>query len=47
MHNTYSVPDLKLDLLVTDANHTSSKLDSDCEVVHWLEALVCELEQQT
>ena len=43
---TYGIPDLKFDLLSLDVDHASAELDSDGEVVHGLEALVCELEKQ-
>ena len=43
---THSVPDLQLDLLVVDGDHACAELDADREVVHLLEALVGELQQQ-
>lgn len=43
---TYRVPDLELDLLLIDGDHASAELDADRQVVHGLEALVGELEQQ-
>lgn len=44
---TDRVPHLELDLFVIDGDHARAKFDADGQVVHWLEALVCELEQQT
>lgn len=41
------VPDLQLDLLVVDGDHPRAKLNSNGEVVHRLEPLVSELQQQT
>ena len=43
---THRVPDLKLDLFPLNVDHPSTELDSDGEVVHRLEPLVRELEQQ-
>ena len=43
---THRVPDLKLDLLPLDVDHASTELDADGEIVHRLEPLVRELEQQ-
>ena len=40
------VPDLELDLLALDVDHPGAELDPDGEVVHWLEPLVGELEEQ-
>jgi hypothetical protein len=37
---------LKLDLLSINVDHPSTKLHADGQVMHWLEALVGELEQQ-
>ena len=42
----HRVPDLELDLLVVYRDHTCAELDADGEVVHWLEALVRELQEQ-
>lgn len=42
----HRVPDLQLDLLVLDVDHARAELDADREVVHRLEALVRELQQQ-
>lgn len=41
------VPDLKLDLLAVDGDHACSELHANGQVVHRLESLVRELEQQT
>jgi len=41
------VPDLQLDLLAVDGDHPRPKLNSNGEVVHRLEPLVSELQQQT
>jgi hypothetical protein len=41
---TYRVPDLQLDLLSINVDHSSTKLDADGKVMHRLEALVRELE---
>ena len=43
---THSVPDLQLDLLVVYRDHARAELDADGQVVHWLEALVRELQEQ-
>ena len=45
-HRTDRVPNLELDGLVVDGDHAGAKLDADGEVVHGLEALVGELQQQ-
>lgn len=42
----YSVPYLELDLLAINIDHTSPKLHTNGEIMHWLKSLVCELEQQ-
>jgi hypothetical protein len=42
----HRVPDLELDLLPVNVDHARAKLHADREVVHRLEALVGELEQQ-
>lgn len=42
----YRVPDLQLDLLCVNVDHAGTELDSDGEVVHRLEALVRELQEQ-
>ena len=42
----HRVPDLELDLLVVYRDHARTKLDADGEVMHWLEALVRELQEQ-
>ena len=42
----YRVPDLQLDLLPINVDHSCPKLHANGEVVHWLEALVCELQQE-
>ena len=44
--STHRVPDLELDLLPLDVDHASTELDADGEIVHRLEPLVRELEQQ-
>lgn len=41
------VPNLQLNLFTVDGNHASAEFHADCEIVHGLEALVGELEQQT
>ena len=43
----YRIPDLELDLFAVYCGHTSPEFDADCKVVDGLEALVCELQQQT
>lgn len=43
----HGIPDLELDLFGVDIDHASSKLNSDRKVMHWLEALVRELEEET
>ena len=45
--STHRVPDLQLDLFPLDVDHPGSELHSDCEIVDWLEPLVCKLEQKT
>lgn len=40
---SHRVPDLQLDLLAVYVDHACAKLNTDCQVVHGLEALVCEL----
>ena len=42
----HRVPDLQLDLLVADLDHACPKLHTNRQVVHGLEALVGELQQQ-
>ena len=42
----HRVPYLQLDLLSINVDHACAKLHADGEVVHRLEALVCELQQQ-
>ena len=44
---THCIPDLKLDLFPLNIDHPGPKLNSDCEIVNWLEPLVCKLEQET
>ena len=44
--STHRVPNLKLDLFPLNVDHPSPELDSNGEVVHRLEPLVRELEQQ-
>ena len=43
------VPDLEFNgnLVVPDCNHAGTEFDTNGEIVDWLEALVCELEQET
>ena len=43
----YRVPDLELDLFAVYCDVTGPEFDADCKVVDGLEALVCELQQQT
>lgn len=43
---THRVPDLQLHVLVVDLDHASPKLHANRQVVHGLEALVRELQQQ-
>jgi len=40
------VPDLELDLFPLDVDHSGAKLDSDGQVMNWLETFVGKLEQQ-
>ena len=42
----HRVPDLQLDLLVVYRDHARAELDADGQIVHWLEALVRELQEQ-
>ena len=44
---TYSVPNLKLDRTTVDGDHASSELDTNGEIMHGLESLVSELQEQT
>jgi hypothetical protein len=44
--STDRVPNLELDGLVVDGDHAGAELDADGEVVHGLEPLVRELQQQ-
>ena len=46
LKSTNRVPNLELDLLPLDVDHASTELDADGEIVHRLEPLVRELEQQ-
>jgi hypothetical protein len=43
---THRVPYLQLDLLSINGDHARAKLHADGQVMHRLEALVCELQQQ-
>lgn len=43
---THCVPDLQLDLFAINVDHPRAKLDADCQIVHRLEPLVRELQQQ-
>lgn len=43
---THRVPYLQLDLLAVDVDHARAELHANREVVHGLEALVRELQQQ-
>ena len=43
----YSIPDLKLNGFVVDGDHPSPKLNTDGEVMDWLEPLVRELKKKT
>ncbi len=43
---SYSVPDLQLDLLPLDVDHPGAELHPDGQVVHRLEALVRELQEE-
>lgn len=42
----HRVPNLQLDLLAIDIDHSSPKLHTNGEIVHRLEALVSELEEE-
>lgn len=42
----YSIPDLKLYLLVANVDHSGSKLHADGEVMDGLESLICELKEK-
>ena len=44
--STHCVPNLQFDLFPLNVDHPSAELDSDGEVVDWLEPLVGELKQQ-
>ena len=46
-YGTHCVPDLELDLFPLNIDHPGPELHSDCEIVDWLEPLVCKLEQET
>ena len=43
---TDRVPDLQFDLFPLDVDHAGPELDHNGEVVHRLEPLVCELQEQ-
>lgn len=43
----YSVPNLEFNWPAVNGDHTSPKLDSNSEIMHWLKPLVSELQQQT
>lgn len=43
MLTAHCVPYLQLDLLGVDVDHARAKLNANCKVMNWLEALVCEL----
>jgi hypothetical protein len=43
---THGIPDLKLDLLPINIDHTSAKLHANRQVMNRLKALVRELQQQ-
>jgi hypothetical protein len=43
---THRVPNLQLDLLLVYVDHARPELDADGQVVHRLEALVGELQEQ-
>lgn len=45
--SAYRVPNLQLDLFVLNVDHARAELDADCQIMHGLEALVRELQQQT
>lgn len=42
---THGIPDLQLDLLVVDIDHSGAKLNTNGQIVHRLESLIRELEQ--
>ena len=43
----YRIPNLELHLFSINIDHTSPKLNSNCEIMNWLEPFVCELEKKT
>lgn len=43
---TDRVPNLEFDGLVVDGDHAGAKFNADSEIVHGLEALIRELQQQ-
>jgi hypothetical protein len=44
---TYRIPYLKLYLMMIDIDQSGTEFHTDCQVMHWLKSLVCELQQQT
>ena len=44
--DVHRIPDLQLDLLVVDGDHPRPELHPDRQIVHRLEALVGELQEQ-
>lgn len=44
---THRIPNLQLNLLAIDVDHSRAELHANSEVVHGLKALVRELQQQT
>lgn len=45
--NNYSIPYLQFNLLAINGNHTSTKLDSYCQVMDWLKSLIRKLKKKT
>lgn len=40
-------PNLQLDLLIIDGDHSSAKLNANCQIMDGLKALIGKLQQQT
>jgi hypothetical protein len=46
MNVTNRIPNLELDWFVIDGDHPSSKLNTDSQIVHWLEPFIGELKKK-
>ena len=41
--STYSIPNMKLDLLAVEGDHTSTKFNTNCRIMMRVESLIFEL----